>query len=111
MPGTEPLDFEDIAIRHLAKRARTVHVTCGLLAAFAGIVIGQVTAWVILDTVRVLPGVVYGVLFLGPLLACLYVGRDVAKKLIAQRATRWSAELAEQYQLNAAQLRSYIDHM
>ena len=111
MADSEPLDFEDVAIVHLAKRARKIHVSVGLASVLVGILAGQVAAWLFLDAVQVVPAVVYGAVFLGPLLACVFIGRDLAKKLIRRRAPAWSEEMAEQYQLEAAQLRGYIDHM
>ena len=110
-PDGEPLDFEDIAIRHLAKRARKIRMYVGLCATVLGLLAGQATAWLVLDAFEVLPAVIYGALFLGPLLLFLIAGRNTAKSLIRRRAKPWSEEMAEQYQLNPAQLRSYIHHM
>lgn len=111
MADTEPLDFEDVAIRHLAKRARKIHVTVGLASVLVGIVAGQIAASLFLDAAQVVPAVVYGAVFLGPLLASAFIGRDLAKKLIDRRASAWSEEMAEQYQLDPGKLRGYIDHM
>ncbi|MGH1348697.1 MAG: hypothetical protein ACRBN8_44560 [Nannocystales bacterium] len=111
MADSEPLDFEDIAIRRLAKRARTIHVVCGLISVLTGIAIGLLTAWAVLDRVGLLPRAAYGALFLGPLLGCVVVGRGLARKLLLARAPAWSVEMADEYQLDATQLRGYIRHM
>jgi hypothetical protein len=107
----EPLDFEDVAIRQLRLRARRIRMRVGVASVSAGVVAGALTAWAMLTAVGEMPALVWGLLFVIPLLGCTLLGLELVKLLIRRRGRGWAGEMAERYQLEVRQLYAYIRQM